>query len=215
MKKAVIFDLDGTLVQSLPDISASMNRVLERFGLEPHPLEAYNYMVGNGARRLTGRAIRDRQDLLEPVYQAYVREYAAHSRENTHVYEGIPELLDRLRALRVPACVFSNKDDGDVANVVRYYFPQYPFAAVRGRREGVPLKPAPDGALLCAEQLGLAPGEFLYVGDTGTDMDCGSAAGMTTVGVTWGFRTAQELRDHGACRVIDRPAELIDCLYMT
>lgn len=213
MIKAVIFDLDGTLIQSIPDIGGSMNRVLQRFGLQPHPLEAYYTMVGNGARILTERAVGEHRELIDAVYKAYRKEYAAHTCDSSHPYDGIPEMLKSLRDSGIMTAVFSNKDHEDVVSVLKHYFPEHTFNAVRGRMEGVALKPAPDGALLIAQEMDLTPQEFLYVGDTGTDMDCGKNAGMETVGVTWGFRTRAELEMHQACHIIDRPEELLDLIH--
>ena len=208
MYKGIIFDLDGTLLQTLPDIGGSMNRVLARFGLPEHPLEAYNNMVGNGAWILTERAVGERRDLMESVYKAYREEYAAHTCNQTHPYDGIPELLEELGKRGLRLTVFSNKDDADVKAVINHYFPDKPFEILKGRLPGVALKPAPDGALLVAEELGLNPDEILYVGDTGTDMDCGHNAHMTTVGVTWGFRSREELVRAGARIIVDTPEAL-------
>ena len=210
MYKGIIFDLDGTLLQTLPDIGGSMNRVLARFGLPTHPIEAYNTMVGNGARVLTERAIGERQDMFDAVYGEYRKEYAAHTCDLTHPYAGIPEVINALKNLGLMLTVFSNKDEEDVVTVINYYFPDKPFKLLRGRIPEVPLKPAPDGALLIAKTLELLPEEVLYVGDTGTDMDCGHNANMTTVGVTWGFRSREELIKHQACHIIDRPEELLN-----
>ena len=210
--KGVIFDLDGTLIQSLPDIAGSMNRTLRRFGLPEYPLAAYNTMVGNGAYTLARRAVGERQDLLDNVYRAYRLEYAAHTCVDSYPYEGIIPMLDALNSRSVPACVFSNKDHQDVLSVVGHYFPGIRFAQVRGRQEGVALKPDLEGALLIADALVAAPEEILYVGDTGTDMDCGANAAMITVGVTWGFRTRAELKEHRACHIIDRPGELLEII---
>lgn len=207
--KGVIFDLDGTLLQSLPDIASSMNRTLRRFGLPEHPLEAYNTMVGNGARKLTERAVGSRLELTEQVYRAYRQEYAAHTCVDSYPYEGVVPMLEALGQKSIPICVFSNKDHPDVLSVVRHYFAGIRFAQVRGRQDGVALKPDPEGALLIAEALGISPRDMLYVGDTGTDMDCGRNAGMVTVGVTWGFRSRGELEEHRACHIIDKPGELL------
>ena len=211
VKRAVIFDLDGTLLQTLPDIGGSMNRVLERFGLPTHPIEAYNMMVGNGAVNLTARAIGGKDHpLMDQVYHAYRAEYAAHTCDQTYVYPGIREAIQELGKLGVLLTVFSNKDDPDVNSVIQHYFPEKPFAIIRGRLDGVPLKPEPDGAILIANALKLQTSEILYVGDTGTDMDCGNNANMETVGVTWGFRTREELIQHSACHIIDKPEELLN-----
>ena len=208
MKKGFIFDLDGTLINSLPDIRNAMNRSLRTFGLPEHPLEKYNYMVGNGALNLTRRAIGEHADFYERVLHAYMADYAAHSRVDTAPYPGIPEALRVLQARGMRLCVFSNKDQSDVENIVAYYFPDIRFDAVRGRQENVPLKPDPAGALLSAEKMGLAPDECWYVGDTGTDMDCANNARMDAVGVLWGFRTRAELEEHKAGIILASPAEL-------
>ena len=213
MIKAVLFDLDGTLVQTLPDIGGSMNRVLERFGLETHPIESYNLMLGNGAWKLTERAVGNRTDLIDQVYHAYRQEYAAHTCEESYPYSGIPELLNLLKAKGIRIAVFSNKDHEDTVAVLNQYFPAKPFDIIRGRTDGVALKPSPEGALIIARQLDLKPVEFLYVGDTGTDMDCGRNAEMITVGVTWGFRSREELEKHKACHIIDRPEDLLKLVY--
>lgn len=212
MKRAVLFDLDGTLVHSLPDIAAAMNRSLSAYGLPMHPEEDYKFMVGDGVVNLARRAVGQRQDCFAQVLSAYRADYALHSRVNTRPYPGVPELLEKLRARGVFPCVFSNKDQGDVENVLHHYFPGFPFSAVRGRREGTPIKPDPAGALLIAEELGLSPQAFLYVGDSGTDMRCGAAAGMDTVGVLWGFRPREELTAAGARYLAASPDEILDLI---
>ena len=209
MVKAVIFDLDGTLINTLPDIAASMNRTLRSFGLPEHPEDAYKLMVGNGAHILTERAVGPRTELTEQVYAAYREDYAANNRVLSQPYEGITALLMELDRRGIQTAVFSNKDHQDVLTVIQYYFPQMQFAALRGRQPGIPIKPAPDGAFRIAEALRLRPEDFLYAGDTGVDMDCGRSAGMVTVGVSWGFRSREELQKHQACHIIDRPDEML------
>ena len=209
MFEGVIFDLDGTLLNTLPDIAGSMNRVLLRFGLPAHPVDAYRLMVGNGARVLTERAVGERREKADEVYHAYRAEYAAHTCDLSRPYPGIMELVEQLKGRDVRMAVFSNKDDTDVRTVIGHYFPASPFSVLRGRRADTALKPAPDGALKIAEELRLRPDQLLYVGDTGTDMDCGKNARMTTVGVTWGFRTREELKTHQACHIVDRPEEIL------
>lgn len=208
MKKAVIFDLDGTLINSLPDIAGAMNRSLRRFGLPEHPEDSYRFMVGNGVFKLTERAVGADGSQLQNVLHAYQADYAQHCRVNSYVYPGIPELLRELTALGLMLCVFSNKDQPDTESVLSYYFPGVSFAAVRGRTDGVPLKPDPAGALLIAASLSLAPADCWYVGDTATDMRCGNAAGMETVGALWGFRPREELAAQ-AKHLIAAPLEML------
>ncbi len=212
MKEAVLFDLDGTLVDSIPDIAACMNRVLRRCGLPAHPLDAYRRLTGNGALELARRATGDRQDLAEEVLSLFLREYALHSTELTAPYPGVPELLDALSAGGCRLCVLSNKEDGDVQVVVRHCFPALGFAAVRGRRPGVPLKPDPSAALAVASALGIGPQAFWYVGDTVTDMLCARHAGMESVAVTWGYGSRDELRETEPDHLLDTPEQIFRLL---
>ena len=209
MKKGVIFDLDGTLLHSLPDIAAAMNRALTQFGLPTFEENAYKYKVGNGVLKLTERAVGERRDMYEQVKQAYMADYAEHNRVNTRPFRGVPELLRELNARGVPVCVLTNKDQRDAETILAHYFPEISFAMVRGRVEGVPLKPDPTGALLLSSGIGAAPADCLYVGDTSTDMNCGVRAGMETVGVLWGYRPREELVASGARHLISEPAELL------
>lgn len=210
MKKAVIFDLDGTLVNSLPDISAAMNRALEKSGLPTFEENAYKYKVGNGVFKLAERAVGDHLDCLEQVLATYMADYAQNCRVHSYVYKGIEEMLLGLKELGLKICVFSNKDQADTESVIAYYFPEIDFDVIRGRVDAVPLKPAPDGALIIAAQLGLNTNECWYVGDTSMDMNCGNSAGMETVGVLWGFRPREELAASGAQHIIVEPRELLN-----
>lgn len=209
MKKAVIFDLDGTLINSLPDISAAMNRSLEKNGLPVFDENAYKYMVGNGVFKLAERAVGEHKECLQAVIEAYKADYAQHSRVNSYPYKGIEEMLLSLKEMGMKICVFTNKDDEDAQRVIGHYFSHISFDIVRGRLDGVPLKPDPAGALIIAQQLGLSTDECLYVGDTSMDMNCGNSAGMETVGVLWGFRPREELAASGAKHLIVEPKELL------
>ena len=210
--RAVLFDLDGTLTNTLADIAAAMNRALERQGLPAWETDAYRYLVGNGARTLAVRAVRDRQDLLEPVLADYQQYYETHSRVLTRPYPGIPELLRALAGRGIPCCVLSNKPDADTRGVVRYFFPDIPFAFIQGQTEKFPLKPEPAAAIHIAEELGIPPEHFAYLGDTAVDMKCACGAGMHPIGVLWGFREEKELLDNGAEVLLHTPAELLEML---
>lgn len=209
MKRGVIFDLDGTLINSLPDISAAMNRSLAKFGLPGFAEDEYKYKVGNGVFKIAERSVGEHTEYLQQVLEAYMADYAQNSRVNTYAYKGVADMLLSLMARGIQVCVLSNKDQSDTENVLAYYFPDVRFAAIRGRVEGVPLKPDPTGALLIAQVLNLTPDDFWYVGDTSMDMNCGNAAGMETVGVLWGFRPREELVASGARRLIADPQELL------
>ena len=209
---AVLFDLDGTLTNTLRDIANAMNHALRQNGLPEWPAEAYRYLVGNGARKLAERAVRDRQDLQEKVQADYQAEYETHSEVFTRPYPGVPELLGALAERGLRLCVLSNKPDADTRRVVAHYFPGIPFEVVQGQLPEVPVKPDPAAARHVAARMGIAPERFLYLGDTAVDMACARNAGMHPVGVLWGFREEQELREGGAEWIIRRPEELLSLL---
>ncbi len=208
MYQAVLFDLDGTLTNTLEDIAFAMNRALRIHGLPEHPVEKYRYLVGSGARMLAKRAVGEQAELVEGVLETYQAYYQEHNLDRTAPYDGVTEMLQALQARGVKLCVFSNKPHADTCRVVEHFFPGIDFAAVRGQMEGVPVKPDPAGALAMAEALGTAPADFLYLGDTDVDMICARNAGMHPVGVTWGFRDEAELRAAGAERLIHHPMDL-------
>ncbi len=208
MVQAVLFDLDGTLTNTLEDIAFAMNRALRLHGLPEHPVAAYRYMVGDGARVLARRAVGERADMAETMFREYQAYYQEHNLDRTQPYEGIVQLLESLQQKGVKLCVFSNKPHGDTCRVVEHFFPQIRFAVVRGQIEGVPVKPDPAGALAVAEAIGVAPEDFLYLGDTNVDMRCARNAGMHPIGVTWGFREAEELLEAGAEQLLHHPMEL-------
>ena len=210
MIKAVLFDLDGTLTNTLEDISTAMNRALALHNLQGWETQEYCYLVGNGARILAQRAVREHQELAEAVLADYQAYYEKHALDKTRPYEGIPELLHALAERNLKLVVLSNKPDADTKNVIHHFFPDVPWSCVRGQVEGVPVKPDQAGALLAAEEIGVAPADFLYLGDTKVDMTCARNAGMKPVGVLWGFRTAQELLDNGAQVLIAKPMELLE-----
>ena len=210
--KAVLFDLDGTLTNTLDDIADAMNRSLRLHGLPEFPVADYRYLVGRGARNLALQAVREHTELHEAVLRDYQAYYERHTLVKTCPYDGIPALLSALAARGMKLCVFSNKPDADTRGIVRHFFPEVPFFAVRGQVEGVPVKPDPAGALALAGACGVAPESFLYLGDTSVDMTCARNAGMTPVGVLWGFRDEKELRESGAAHIIARPEALLDLL---
>lgn len=207
--KAAVFDLDGTLTNTLNDIAAAMNRSLRLHGLPEFQVDEYRYLVGDGAKVLAQRAVRDRQELAESVRREYQAYYQEHTLDTTRPYPGIPELLQALTERGIQVCVLSNKPHADTCGVVRHFFPAIPFAQIRGQVEGVPVKPDPTGALLIARALGLKPDEFVYLGDTNVDMRTAVNAGMHPVGVTWGFRPAEELTQAGAEHLIGNPLDLL------
>jgi phosphoglycolate phosphatase len=211
-KKAVVFDLDGTLINSLPDIAAAMNKVLAAHGLPTHEERAYRLFTGDGAMNLTLRSLGNRLDMAGQILAAYAGEYGANSRVSTAPYPGIAELLGSLVGKGLSLCVLSNKDEKDVQQVIAHYFPNCNFDIVRGRLDGVPLKPDPTALLNIVAQLCLTPRDFWYVGDTGTDMLCAANAGMESIAVTWGFQTREEIAGSNPAHYADSAGELLKIL---
>ena len=213
--KAVLFDLDGTLLDTLTDIANAMNVVLSRRCLPVHDAETYRGMVGEGAARLVRRALpQSRMDdaLVQSCLDSYLTEYRRTWNCTTKPYEGIPELLDSLAKSHVKLTVFSNKPDSFTQLCVKELLPKWRFASVIGSRTGLPLKPDPEGALETATNAGIPAKEFIYLGDSGVDMQTAIAAKMYPVGALWGFRSQAELEKAKARAVVKHPSELIALL---
>ncbi len=211
--KAVLFDLDGTLVNTLRDLADSVNHVLGQFSLPTHSVESYKWRVGNGARMMISRSLpEDQQELLGEVLPRQQAYYGEHYCDTSRPYPGVPEAVAELKRRGLKMAVLSNKPDGHTQGIVRRLFGADVFDLVMGKREDMPLKPDPASALWVAEQLGVRPAEVIYVGDTRVDMETASRAGMLAVGVTWGYRDRQELLENGARILVDRAEQLIECL---
>lgn len=210
--KAVIFDLDGTLLDTLEDLAAAGNRVLTAAGLPVHPVASYRYFVGEGLRVLIERIVpadRREPELLAGLAAAFSEDYGRNWHVRTRVYDGIPELLNGLQAKGMMLNVLSNKPHDFTLLCVRELLPGWQFRQVSGQQPDIARKPDPAGALRIAERIGLAPAEILYLGDTATDMRTAVAAGMHPLGALWGFRTAEELLANGAAAVLRRPTDLL------
>lgn len=216
MKQAVLFDLDGTLLDTLEDLADAVNAVLSSLGFAVHPVDAYRYFVGDGVETLMRRTLPASAAadpaLLARAVEAQRAEYRTRWKAKTRPYPGVPGLLDALEHRGVRMAILSNKPDAFVGEMVGHYFPRTPFEIARGARPGVPVKPDPGSALQVAAEMRLPPKDFLYVGDTNTDMRTARAAGMPSVGVLWGFRTEAELRESGAEGLIASPGELLGLL---
>ncbi len=212
---AVIFDLDGTLLDTLTDIAHAGNCVLRQFGYPEHPVDAYRYFVGDGVRVLFERTLPD-QNRNDATVEACAVEFRdAYSRlwnVHTHLYPGIDKLLAAIAQVPLPMAVLSNKPHAFTKLCVAEYLPEDDFGVVLGQREGVPQKPDPAGALEIAAQFSLSPDRFLFLGDTAVDMQTALAAGMVPVGVRWGFRPERELTEAGAQAIIGEPSELLALL---
>jgi len=213
--KAVLFDLDGTLLNTLDDLADAMNASLKRFGFPPQPVDAYRYMVGDGLVNLVKRSLpqqcRD-QATIDNVAVAQWQEYSRNWANKTQPYDGVPQLLDALGARGIIMCILSNKPDDFTRILVKRFLSKWKFAAVQGQDKDIPIKPDPVGANQIALNVGLRNEEFLYVGDSNTDMKTANAAGMFAIGVLWGFRRKEELIAAGAKAVIERPNDLLHFL---
>ena len=212
MIKAVIFDLDGTLVNSLPDISAAMNRSLARFSLPTHNEEQYKQMVGNGAIKLAERACYPYVELAEKVFDVYKQDYSHNCAVNTYAYPGIDRLLRSLLEKNVTLCVLSNKDQKDCETVLEKCFPNIAFSVIRGRQKGCALKPDPESALGIIRETGCEKSDVLFVGDSAPDMICARNAGISSIGCLWGFRGKEELVKNGACHLAGIPGDIIEII---
>ena len=209
---AAIFDLDGTLIDSLADIGTSMNRALAAHDLPTHPIERYREFVGEGVEVLARKATGDHPTLQAAVLATYRGLYADNLFGHTMPYAGISELLAELRTLPIRLAVLSNKPHVSTQRLVAALFADVPFAAVYGQRVEVPRKPDPAAALQIARDLSVDPKNCVFIGDSAIDMRTANAAGMFAVGVTWGFKSRDELTDFGAHAVIDVPHELLGVL---
>jgi phosphoglycolate phosphatase len=214
--KAVLFDLDGTLLNTLEDIGDSMNAVLRRLQFPAHNLEVYKYFVGDGVYALARRALpeehRSDEDLINRCVAAMREEYGKNWAYKTHPYEGVQELLAGLSSRSIRTAVLSNKPDDFTKMMVTKLLPQHRFEQVYGERTNVPRKPDPVTALEIAVNMQIPTDKFLYLGDTNIDMITASAAGMYPVGALWGFRTGEELMAGGAKALIEYPSDLLKLL---
>jgi phosphoglycolate phosphatase len=208
--EAVVFDLDGTLVDTLRDIGESANFMLGQLGLPTHPIAAYRKKVGDGVRKLVQRALpQNRADLLDKALEIHCGYFHEHLIVHSQPYAGILEILAALEKSSIPLAVLSNKPDTLTRQVCRHFFGTNTFTQVMGHREEMPLKPDPTSAQALALELGVDPTRMAYVGDTSVDMQTANRAGMFAIGVTWGFRDREELESYGSDIVIDQPSELL------
>lgn len=213
--KAIIFDLDGTLMDTIEDLKDSMNSVLESHGFPTHDTETFKYFVGNGMRNLVIRSLppeERNQAMIDSCFSQMREEYSKRWANKTKLYEGISELLDILKANNIKIAVLSNKVHEFTILMVNKFLAKWSFDVVLGERATVPRKPDPAGALEISSILGIPPEEFLYLGDSGTDMETANAANMYAIGVLWGFRKSDELLAAGAKNLIQRPLDLLDFL---
>jgi len=215
MFKAVLFDLDGTLLYTLQDVADAMNEALTHFGYPTHPVESYKYFIGDSVEAEAFRALpesaRDSQ-IIKKVAHFSEEIYDNCWARTTKPYPGITELLTAIQQRGLTLVILSNKNHRFTKVIVEKLLAQWRFEIVQGALADVPLKPDPTLALQIAEGLKIPPGQFLYLGDTNTDMQTAVAAGMFPVGCLWGYRTGDELLKSGAKILIKHPSEVIDIL---
>ncbi len=209
--KALFFDLDGTLINSLDDLADSMNMVLEKHGYPTHSTNAYRKFIGDGARKLTERALPDAiaadEAKLDAFLTEYLEVYGSGRHQSTAPYPGVEPLIDWLGERGITRAIVTNKPHQKALRVVDSFFGEV-FDGISGQQEGRPVKPDPTLALEQAAALGLQPEEILYLGDSNVDMQLAVAAGFHPVGVSWGFRDRHELEEAGAAVIIDDATEL-------
>ena len=216
--RAALFDLDGTLLDTIVDIAEATNRVLAARGLPPFTIDETKLLVGDGIEEMVRRsfALRGVDSLTESdvrtIIEDYRREYQACWRENSRPFDGVPELLAELARRDVKTAVLSNKSDIYTSRMTDALLTAHRFEVVRGARPGVPLKPDPAAALAIAAEIGVEPSACAFVGDTDVDMGTAVAAGMLPVGALWGFRTADELRRGGAAVLLAAPGDFLALL---
>lgn len=211
--KAVIFDLDGTLINSVDDLGTSVNRVLEYNGFPVHKLEDYNRFIGDGAKMMVKRALpEDKRDevTLAKCLDQFLKDYFQNYNVHTKPYDGIPQLLDYLAGKSVKVAVLTNKPNEVTGKIVSELFNNWSFEAVIGQMDSIPRKPDPTGAMMISKKMKVKTEEIVYLGDSGVDMETARSAGMLPVGVLWGFRDYTELKEHGAKFLINNPMEIVD-----
>jgi len=213
MIKACIFDLDGTLTNTLHTLAYFVNNETAKYGFPPAPVENFKYFAGNGARMLIHRVLAyhgvDKSDLENAILKDYNAAYDADFLHLCTLYDGISDMIKELNRRKIALAVLSNKPQSTTAKIVEAFFGDNVFSVVFGQRDGVPIKPDPAAVFEILTILNCQHTECLYIGDTAVDMHTGRGAGLVTVGVLWGFRDRKELENAGATHIIEKPEELL------
>ncbi len=216
--KACIFDMDGTLINSIMDIASSMNFALKKLGYREIKTEEFNTLVGKGYSKLIENTLKhlninlNDKHLNDNLYQEFVKAYNQNLYFHTKTYDGIPELLKKLNSLKIPIGILSNKNHEELLIITKDIFKDIKFFEVRGYSSKFEAKPDPENALDMIIELNLMPQEIAYIGDSDIDMLTAQNAGFLPIGVSWGFRTIQELKENGAKYILNDPFELLDIL---
>ena len=215
MYRGVIFDLDGTLLDTLEDIADAANAAVRQYGYSAHPVEAFKGFVGDGARTMITRALPSAarsERIVEVALESFLAQYERNWKAKTRPYPGITALCETLAQRKLRLAVLSNKPNDFAKRCVRTLLPCGEFSVVRGQRAGFPRKPNPAAAAAIAHDWSIPPQEIIFLGDSGVDMITATRAGMLPVGVLWGFRTADELLATGARLLVERPEEVLSLL---
>lgn len=213
--RAIIFDLDGTLLDTLADMGESVNRMLAEYGFPGHTMDDYRRFIGNGIRMLVIRAlpIQGRsQEMIDACVRRAREIYWENWNIKTRPYDGITDLMENLKEKKLPLAVLSNKPHDFTVRYVNAYLGKWEFKAVMGQSDRFPAKPDPASALEIARQIGLAPSAFVFLGDSSVDMKTAAAAGMHAAGAGWGFRGGKELLENGCRTLLNHPGEIISLL---
>lgn len=213
MKKLAIFDLDGTLLNTIKDLGEAANYALDRNGFHTHSMASYPFFVGNGVKRLIERVLpedaRKKPQVIEAMLKDFKLYYDEHNTDRTKPYEGIPQLLEQLQEKGVAMAVASNKYQLATDKIINHFFPNIEWAAVVGQSEGVPVKPDPSVIFMILAQAKVAKQDVLFIGDSGVDMETARRACIDSVGVTWGFRPMKELIEYHANVIVNKPNDII------
>ncbi len=212
MKPLLVFDLDGTLIDTVDDLAVSCNVALAHFGYPQYAPEEYKRFIGRGVRKLVWDVIPETErcdENVEKVHEVFSAHYRTHCCDRSRPYPGIPEVLAALSERGSTLCVLSNKPIAFTESIVRALLPPLPFAHIIGQSDRFPQKPDPSSLLFMIDSCGLLPCDCLYVGDSEVDAETAQRGAVPFLGVTWGFRTSEELFEAGAVDVIDRPTELL------
>ncbi len=213
MKQLAIFDLDGTLLNTIKDLGEAVNFALDKNGFHTHSIASYPFFVGNGVRRLIERSLpedaRKQSTVVETMLRDFKQYYNEHNTDRTQPYDGMPELLYQLQEQGVKLAVASNKYQQATEKIIGHFFADIDWVAVVGQQEGVPVKPDPSIIFMILSQAKVAKQDTLYVGDSGIDMEAARRACVDSVGVTWGFRPVKELKENHANVIINKPIDIL------
>lgn len=215
MKKLVIFDLDGTLLNTIADLAHSTNYALNKLGYPTHEIDQYNFMVGNGINKLFERALPEGEKSEENILRVrkeFIPYYDKHNADDSRPYPGIPELLSGVQSKGIQLAVASNKYQSATQKLITHYFSDIHFTAVFGQREGINVKPDPTIVLDILKLANVEKEDVLYVGDSGVDMQTAANAGVTACGVTWGFRPRAELEKFNPSYIVDSAEEIYELI---